>query len=145
MKNERLSSGAIIYEIPYFVDDRGAINILEISKDLPFECQRIFYTYTVPEGRVRGEHAHKKCEQFLISIRGCVSVLIDDGCGNRDEVMLDSPSKGLWLPKGCWGEQYGHSHDCILLVLASTPYDSSDYIRSYSEFRKWRREVGERT
>jgi dTDP-4-dehydrorhamnose 3,5-epimerase-like enzyme len=139
MKSERLSSGATVYDIPFFVDDRGAINILEISKDLPFECRRIFYTYTVPQGSVRGEHAHKECEQFLISIRGRVSVLVDDGNGNRDEVMLDSPSKGLWLPKGCWGEQYGHSPDSILLVLASAPYDSADYIRSYAEFQTWKR------
>ena len=53
MKSERLSSGATVYDIPFFVDDRGAINILEISKDLPFESRRIFYTYTVLQGRLR--------------------------------------------------------------------------------------------
>ena len=116
------------------------MNVLEIAHELPFGCQRIFYTYTVPEGSVRGEHAHRKCEQFLISIRGKVSVAVDNGEG-RDEFMLDTPSKGLWLPAGCWGEQYGHSPDSILMVLASLPYDSSDYIRSYDEFLKWKKDV----
>ena len=139
VKSEIHSSGAVLYDIPYFADDRGAINILEIARDLPFGCQRIFYTYTVPEGSVRGEHAHKRCEQFLISIRGKVSVLVDDG-EHRDEFMLDSPSKGLWLPAGCWGEQFGHSEDSILLVLASLPYDNADYIRSYDDFLKWKKE-----
>lgn len=132
-------SGAVVYDIPYFQDSRGALNVLEISRELPFECRRIFYTYTVPDGQVRGEHAHKECEQFLISLRGVVSVLVDDGHGHKDEIMLDSPSKGLWLPSGRWGEQFGHSPDCILLVLASREYNDKDYIRSYDEFKTWRK------
>lgn len=141
MKSKSYLSGATFYEIPRFVDDRGALNVLEIARELPFACQRIFYTYTVPEGQVRGEHAHKACEQFLISLRGEVSVTADDG-DHRDEFMLDSPSKGLWLPAGCWSKQFGHSPDCILLVLASLPYDDTDYIRSYDEFIVWKKKVG---
>lgn len=140
MRSEKHPSGAVLYDIPYFADDRGALNVLEIARELPFGCQRIFYTYTVPEGSVRGEHAHKRCEQFLIALRGTITVLIDDGNGHRDKIVLDSPSKGLWLPHGCWGEQSGHSDDNILLVLASLPYDGSDYIRSYREFLQWKRE-----
>ena len=41
-------SGAVVYDIPYFQDSRGALNVLEISRELPFECRRIFYTYPVP-------------------------------------------------------------------------------------------------
>lgn len=140
MKSTAYPSGAVLYDIPYFADARGAMNVLEIVMDLPFGCQRVFYTYTVPEGSVRGEHAHRKCEQFLISIRGKVSVLVDDG-EHRDEFMLDTPSKGLWLPAGRWGEQFGHSPDSILLVLASLPYDNADYIRSYDEFLNWKKGV----
>lgn len=138
MKAISLPSGATVYEIPYFADDRGALNVLEISRELPFGCQRIFYTYTVPQGSVRGEHAHRKCHQFLIALRGSVNVAVDNGTV-RDEIVLDSPSKGLHLPPGCWGEQYSHSEDCILLVLASQPYDNADYIRSYEEFLAWKR------
>ena len=140
ISKQQFPSGAALYDIPYFADSRGAMNVLEVARELPFGCQRIFYTYTVPEGSIRGEHAHKRCEQFLISIRGKVSVTVDNG-STRDEIVLDSPSKGLWLPAGCWGEQFGHSPDSILLVLASLPYDSADYIRSYEEFLKWKKGV----
>ena len=138
MQTTSYSSGAVLYDIPYFADARGAMNVLEIAHELPFGCQRIFYTYTVPEGSVRGEHAHKRCEQFLISVRGILKVRVDDGLGHVDDIVLDSPSKGLWLPHGCWGEQSGHGDDNILLVLASLPYDSDDYIRSYGEFLAWK-------
>ena len=141
MKSTSYPSGAVVYDIPHFEDERGALDVLEIAHELPFGCQRIFYTYTVPQGSVRGEHAHKTCEQFLIAVRGEVSVSVDDG-ERRDEIVLDSPSKGLWLPAGRWGEQYSHSPDCILLVLASRPYESADYIRTYDEFIRWRKGEG---
>jgi len=138
MKSVPYPSGAVLYDIPHFSDERGALNVLEIERELPFGCQRIFYTYTVPEGSVRGEHAHKRCEQFLIAIRGEVTVRVDDGT-HRDEIVLDTPSKGLHLPAGCWGEQFSHSPDCILLVLASLPYENADYIRNYEEFLAWKK------
>ena len=141
MEATKYPSGAVVYDIPHYVDDRGALNVLEIAKELPFGCQRIFYTYTVPEGSVRGEHAHKICEQFLIVMKGVLNVRVDNG-EQRDEIVLDSPSKGLHLPAGCWGEQYGHSPDCILLVLASRPYENADYIRDYDEFLRWKRGQG---
>ena len=138
MKSQAFPSGAVLYEIPHFVDARGALNVLEIARELPFGCQRIFFTYTVPEGSVRGTHAHRRCEQFLIAVRGEVHVSVDDG-ERRDEFVLDTPDKGLHLPAGCWGEQFSHSPDCILLVLASLPYENYDYIRDYDTFLAWKK------
>ena len=141
MMSTRYASGAVLYDIPHFADARGAMNVLEIARELPFGCQRIFYTYTVPEGSVRGEHAHKKCEQFLILLRGILTVKVDDGRRHVDEFVFDTPSKGLWIPAGSWGEQLSRSPDSILLVLASLPYDSDDYIRSYDEFLVWKKQL----
>lgn len=137
MKHVDYKSGAIVYDIPYFADSRGALNVLEITKELPFECKRIFYTYAIPEGSVRGEHAHKECHQFLISVKGTTYCKVDNGM-ECDEIILDSPSKGLHIPPGCWGEQYNHSPDSVLIVLASEPYCNEDYIRTYDEFLKWK-------
>ena len=33
-----------------------------------------------------------------------------------------------------WGVQYGYSRETVLLVVASEPYDASDYVRDYGEF-----------
>ncbi len=131
------SIGAKIYSIPSFSDVRGDISILEFSKILPFEIKRIFYTYGVKSTEVRGEHAHKVCEQFLIAVHGSLNVIVDNGIC-REEYVLDSPTKGLHLPSGCWGIEYKHSQDCVLLVLASHEYDAKDYIRDYNEFLKYK-------
>ncbi len=132
------ATGAMIYEIPYFGDARGDLNVLEFEKLLPFQVRRMFYTYNVGSTDVRGEHAHKVCEQFLVAVHGSLSVIVDDG-ERREEFVLDSPSRGLHLPAGCWGIEYKHSADCVLLVLASRPYENDDYIRDYNEFIRYKK------
>lgn len=134
---ETTATGAKLYRIPSFSDIRGELSVLEIKKVLPFPVERIFYTYGVDSAEVRGEHAHKKCEQFLISIHGSLHVIVDDSV-HREEFILNSPTYGLHLPSGCWGIQYKHSPDCVLLVLASRGYEAEDYIRNYDEFLQFK-------
>jgi UDP-2-acetamido-3-amino-2,3-dideoxy-glucuronate N-acetyltransferase len=107
----------------------------EVGKHLPFAPQRIFMVYGVPNKEIRGEHAHRELEQFLICVHGSCSVIADDG-RTRREFRLDSPSKGLHLPARIWSVQYKQTHDAVLLVLASAGYDAADYIRDYGEFRR---------
>jgi hypothetical protein len=40
-----------------------------------------------------------------------------------------------------WSTQYKHAEDTVLLVLASEPYDASEYIRDYSEFLRLAQQV----
>ncbi|MFA6816647.1 MAG: WxcM-like domain-containing protein [Lentisphaeria bacterium] len=134
---EKTATGAKLYEVPSFSDIRGDLSVLEFEKLLPFAVKRIFYTYGVSSSEIRGEHAHKKCEQFLIALNGTLHVIVDDAV-NREEFVLDSPTVGLHLPAGCWGIQYKHSPECILLVLASEKYDATDYIRDYDEFLSYK-------
>ncbi|MGQ0799724.1 MAG: WxcM-like domain-containing protein [Pseudomarimonas sp.] len=119
--------------LPQYADMRGHLTVAEFAEHLPFTPQRCFFVNHVPSREVRGEHAHRRCAQFLICVNGSLSVLVDDGNG-RDEHRLDSPSLGLYLPPMVWGTQYRYSEDAVLMVLASLPYDASDYLRTYSEF-----------
>ena len=116
-------------------DMRGSLVALEFSKDLPFIPKRFFTVFGVPTRDVRGEHAHYKCEQFLVCLNGSVKAITDDGT-SRNEVVLDSPEKGLYMPALTWGTQYAYSHDAVLAVFASELYDAADYIRTYDEFRR---------
>lgn len=116
-----------------FEDSKGKLTVGEFPSDLPFKPQRSFLVYNVPPNELRGEHAHKLCDQFLICISGSVRALIDDGV-NRAEVILNSPDLGLYMPAKTWGTQFDYSSDACLLVFASLPYDPEDYLRSYDEF-----------
>ncbi|WP_443192718.1 sugar 3,4-ketoisomerase [Microbacterium sp. Clip185] len=116
-------------------DIRGALLPIDLPGDLPFEAQRVFFVYGVPSKEVRGEHAHRQCEQFLVCLTGSVSCIVDDG-KDRSAYVLDDPSLGLYMPKMTWGTQYDYSPDAVLIVFASHPYDDGDYIRDYEEFRE---------
>lgn len=126
-------AGAYLTAVPIIKDLRGNLIVREIGNGLPFVPKRFFIVHDVPSPQVRGEHAHKKLEQLLICISGSVSVVVDDGT-RREEVLLDSPEKGLYLPPLVWGIQYRYSADAALLVLASDRYDKDDYIRNYDDF-----------
>lgn len=114
-------------------DIRGDLLALELARDLPFEPQRVFFVHGVPSKEVRGEHAHRRCEQFLVCVSGSVACIVDDG-RTRREFVLDDPSKGLYMPAMTWGTQYDYSADAVLTVFASRPYEDDDYIRDYEEF-----------
>ena len=41
---------------------------------------------------------------------------------------------GVYIPRMFWKDMYNFSKDSVLLVLASTHYDSEDYIRDYNQY-----------
>jgi len=123
-----------LHRLPRFADLRGALSVGEFARDLPFSPQRYFLVFDVPSAETRGEHAHRRCHQFLVCVSGSVRVLADDG-HQRAEFMLDRPDIGLHLPPMTWGTQYRYSRDAVLLVFASEPYDADEYVRTYDEFK----------
>lgn len=127
--------GVTLHSFPLIHDLRGNLSVGEFNKDIPFKPERYFAVFGVPSKEVRGEHAHVHCEQFLVCLNGSCNVLVDDGT-NREEYILDAPNKGIYLPAMIWGVQYKYSEDAVLLVFASDYYDSADYIRDYSDFKK---------
>jgi UDP-2-acetamido-3-amino-2,3-dideoxy-glucuronate N-acetyltransferase len=115
-------------------DLRGRLTAGEMPSDgVPFEPKRWFLVYDVPSREVRGEHAHRSCHQFLVCVSGHVTVAVDDG-EHRAEVLLNHPALGIYIPPLVWASQFRYDADAVLLVLASHPYDASDYIREYDSF-----------
>lgn len=122
-----------IKKLPLFTDNRGSLSVGEFSRHIPFDPKRYFLVFNVPGKEVRGEHAHRVCEQFIICTSGSCSILIDDG-KQRSEILLSSPNEGIYIPPMVWGVQYKYSADAVLLVFASHFYDNDDYIRDYNQF-----------
>jgi UDP-2-acetamido-3-amino-2,3-dideoxy-glucuronate N-acetyltransferase len=126
-------TGVRLVDLPKISSDNGSLIVAELGAGLPFTARRIFTLLDIPAGEARGTHAHRECEQFLICMRGSVMAVIDDGV-NRQEVLLDDPTRGLYMPALTWGTQYDYSADALLVVLASDVYDAADYIEDYEEF-----------
>jgi acetyltransferase-like isoleucine patch superfamily enzyme/dTDP-4-dehydrorhamnose 3,5-epimerase-like enzyme len=114
-------------------DLRGSLVAANFEGELPFVPRRFFTVFGVPSTDVRGAHAHRRCHQLLVCVQGSVNAVVDDGT-ERQEFVLDRPEVGLHMAPMIWGTQYRYSSDAVLLVLASDPYDSGDYIRDHETF-----------
>lgn len=117
-------------------DERGHLVIVEGMEDIPFEIKRIFYIYGSDHDVVRGQHANRNSEFVLINVAGTSKVRVKDGKGNEAIYSLNRPHTGIYLPRMVWKDMYDFSEDSVLLCLASTHYDNSEYIRDYDEFVK---------
>ena len=117
-------------------DDRGSLIALEGYKNIPFDIKRVYYIFDTKSDVVRGLHAHKNLSQVMICLKGSCRVILDNG-SIKEQVVLDSPNKGLLIDSMMWREMYEFSADCVLLVLANEHYDESDYIRDYDEFLEY--------
>ena len=102
-------------------DSRGSLTVGEVPSEVPFQPQRYFAVYDVPSKEIRGEHAHKECEQFLLCLNGSCRVLLDDS-KTSCEVILDSPDIGVYMPPMIWGTQYMYSRDVSAIHVLSSPY-----------------------
>lgn len=125
--------GVTVHRLPLVNDLRGSLSAGEFLAQIPFAPKRYFVVFDVPGKDVRGEHAHRVCHQFLVCVRGSLAVVVDDGT-TSEEIALDGPNLGLYLPPMVWAVQYKYSADAMLLVFASEHYDADDYIRDYDEF-----------
>ena len=116
-------------------DERGKLIAIEQLKGIPFEIKRVYYIFDTKDGVRRGFHAHKELLQVAICVNGSCKFLLDNGKERVEDIVLDSPNKGLFIDKMIWREMYDFSKDCVLLVLASDYYDEGDYIRDYGKFK----------
>lgn len=114
-------------------DERGKLVVVEGLKDIPFSIQRVFYIYGSDDQVIRGKHANKLSEFVLVNVAGKSKVKVDNG---KESVVieLNKPMMGLYLDKMVWKEMYDFSADSVLLVIASTHFDETEYVRDYQEY-----------
>lgn len=117
--------------------DIGYLAVAENNKNIPFQIKRVFWTFYTPDLVTRGMHAHYKLEQILVAMSGKLTVLNEDIRGEVTTHVLDSPNAGLYIPPMHW-HNMEFSENAVMMSLASLPYDGSDYIREYEDFKKYR-------
>lgn len=122
-----------IIELPKIVDKRGNLTFIESLNHIPFEIKRSFWIYDVPGGETRGGHAYKKSEEFIVAISGSFDVVLDNG-KQKQRHQLNRSYFGLYVPAGTWRYMDNFSTNSVALVLSSTFFDPSDYIRNYNDF-----------
>jgi len=122
-----------LLRLPTVPDYRGSLTFIEGNRHVPFDIARVYYLYDIPHTATRGGHAHKELHQLIIAVSGSFDVFIDNGREQRT-VRLDKPNVGLLLCSKTWRELENFSSGSVCVVLASIPYEESDYYRDYRDF-----------
>ncbi len=121
--------------LPKIFDARGNLSFAEVDNQVPFIIKRAYWIYDVPGGTDRGGHAYKENEELIIAMSGSFDVTLDDGI-EKQIYNLNRSYYALYVPKEVWRTMVNFSTNSVALVLSSTDYDESDYIRDYDEFLK---------
>jgi len=122
-----------IINLPKILDKRGNLSFIENEKHVPFAIRRTYWIYDVPGGEARGGHAYQENEEFIVALSGSFDVILDNG-KEKKTFFLNRSYYGLYIPKMYWREISNFSTNSLALVLSSTDFAESDYIRNYDNF-----------
>jgi len=124
-----------IINLPKIEDPRGNLSIIEEDKNIPFKIERTYWIYDVPGGQIRGGHAFKEQQEFIVALSGSFDVVVDDG-KQKKTFSLNRSYYGLYVPAGLWRQMENFSTNSLAIVLSSTTFSEDDYIREYADFLK---------
>jgi hypothetical protein len=117
----------------------GNLGVLEFDT-IEFQPKRIYWISNVPVGNTRGNHAHKELNQLVWALSG--SVVLDVYAGESvTSYELNSNSSAVQLRPGLWRVLRNFSPDANVLVLCDRRFEESDYIRDFTEYLAWYKEV----
>lgn len=131
MKNS--ITNVTVVQLPKIEDPRGNLSFLEEESQIPFKVQRSYWIYDVPGGQVRGGHAFKEQEEIIIALSGSFDIVVDDGV-DKKVLSLNRSYYGIYIPPGIWRQMENFSTNSLAMILSSTNFSETDYIRNYSEF-----------
>ncbi|GAB4290243.1 MAG: FdtA/QdtA family cupin domain-containing protein [Marinilabiliales bacterium] len=126
---------AFIIQLPKIEDPRGNLTFIEEQNHIPFKIKRVYWIYDVPGGEIRGSHAYKMLQEFIVALSGSFDVVLHDG-KNEMKFSLNRSYYGLYVPQLYWRRLENFSTNTVCLILASDFYNEKDYIRDFDEFVK---------
>jgi oxalate decarboxylase/phosphoglucose isomerase-like protein (cupin superfamily) len=126
--------GVEIIELPKIIDPRGNLSFFENSNQIPFDIKRTYWIYDVPGGEMRGSHAFKESEEFIIALSGSFDVILNDG-EKEVKYSLNRSYYGLYVPNLLWRRLENFSTNSLALMVSSIAYKETDYIRDFTEFK----------
>ena len=123
------------------------INFLKFTKVKNTKCDLIFFNkiksniknfervffLIAKEKCIRGNHAHKKCSQFFISLKDTIKMELDDG-KKKKQIQL-KPGHIIKIKPLIWVKVYLKKNQ-IVCVLCDKKYSFKEYIRNYKDFKK---------
>ena len=127
--------GSKLINLPKIEDLRGNLSFIEEENHIPFKIKRTYWIYDVPGGERRGGHAFRETEELIVALSGSFDVVLHDG-QKEYRYSLNRSYYGLYVPKMMWRMMENFSTNSLALIIASTEYAETDYIRDFNDFTK---------
>jgi hypothetical protein len=132
--NTVMNNNEKIINLPKIFDKRGNLSFFEFPNQLFFKIQRIYWIYDVPGGEIRGCHAFKEQQEFIIALSGSFDIILHNG-NEEIKYSLNRSYYGLYVPKMYWRRMENFSTNSLALIVSDKNYDENDYIRDFDEFK----------
>ncbi|MEN5233460.1 FdtA/QdtA family cupin domain-containing protein [Sphingobacterium faecium] len=126
-------SKSFIIDLPKILDKRGNLSFFENDNQIPFSIVRTYWIYDVPGGELRGSHAFKQQQEFIVALSGSFDITLHNGEEEKTYSMNRSYS-GLYIPRMMWRKIDNFSTNSLALIVSDRNFDESDYIRDFEEF-----------
>ena len=124
-----------IIQFPKINDPRGNLTYLQEPNQLPFNIERVFWTYDVPGGETRGGHAYKNQEEIIIALSGSFDIVVTNLDGSSQKFSLNRSYYGLYLPALTWRHMENFSTNALGLHLSNSAFNAADYLRDFDLFK----------
>lgn len=120
--------------LPTFEQRDGILRVLEFAHVPGYPAR--WFRILRATGHVRGEHAHRICSQVFLPVPGHARLCVSTPTGEAIEFVLDEFGPAIEVPPWRWVRIVDITPGTTLDVLASRPYDPTDYIHDWAEFRR---------
>ena len=121
-----------------FTKASGKLLPITFNNKFPIKVKRMFFIYGKKNHR-RGEHAHKKCSQLFIPIKGKIKIIMKYRKTEKSVLLNANRSRSLFVPPKIWSSVEFLNSNSLVLVLTDYEYDFEDYIETYKEFIAFQR------
>ena len=124
-----------LIHFPKIADPRGNLTFLQNPEQLPFKIERVFWTYDVPGGEIRGAHAYKQQQEIIIALSGSFDVVITKADGSKEKFSLNRSYYGLYIPALTWRHMENFSTNSLGLHISNMSFTPDDYLRNFELFK----------
>ena len=127
-----------IIDLKKFTKLSGTLLPITFNNKFPIKVKRMFFIYGKKKYK-RGDHAHKKCSQVFIPIRGKIKINMKYRKTKKSVSLSANRSRSLFVPPKIWNSVEFLNNNSLVLVLTDYEYDFKDYIETYKEFIAFQR------
>tara|TARA_B100000767_G_scaffold172533_1_gene161563 strand:- start:1193 stop:1606 length:414 start_codon:yes stop_codon:yes gene_type:complete len=126
-----------IIKYSIYPEFNGTLVPFYINKSFPkkFKLKRFFLLYGKKKFP-RADHAHKKCSQIIIPLRGKIKIEIISYRYKKIFNLDLKKKEALYIPTYNWIKINFKSDEDSLLTLCNYEYDKNEYILEFNNFKK---------